>query len=146
MDPDGAGRVEMAAGDQTGGAVAPSTVDDPQTARVALNKLCELEDWRVPARVAAMRRALPYFLDISPDYPAGMEHRKHWEFAQLLVGLEQLGALNPDGLVLSVGAGHEEPVYELTNRVRWVFATDIYGQGRFRRLEEKWTDRLSMAD
>ena len=37
--------------------------------------------------------------------------------------------------MLSVGAGHEEPVYELTNRVRWVFATDIYGGGRFRSLE-----------
>jgi SAM-dependent methyltransferase len=33
--------------------------------------------------------------------------------------------------VLSVAAGHEELVYELTNHARWVFATDIYGTGPF---------------
>jgi SAM-dependent methyltransferase len=100
-----------------------------------LNKLCELEDWRDPRRIAAIRRLLPYLGGPAPEFPSGMEHRKHWEFAQLLCGLEELGALRPEGRVLSVGAGHEEPVYELTNHVRWVFATDIYGGGRFRSLE-----------
>jgi SAM-dependent methyltransferase len=102
---------------------------------VALNKLCELEDWRDPRRVAAIRRCLPHFTALGADFPAGMEHRKHWEFAQLLCGLEELSAVRADSLVLSVGAGHEEPVYELTNRARWVFATDIYGRGRFGSLE-----------
>jgi SAM-dependent methyltransferase len=64
-----------------------------------------------------------------------MEHRKHWEFAQLLCGLEELSAVDPGSLVLSVGAGHEEPVYELTNHVRWVFATDVYGGTQFGSLE-----------
>ncbi len=123
------------------------TVRDPEPVDlgrpVCLNKLCELEDWRDPRRVAVIRRILPYLAAPAPDFPSGMEHRKHWEFAQLLCGLEQLGALRSDGLVLSVGAGHEEPVYELTNRVRWVFATDIYGGGRFRGLEG---DAAMLAD
>lgn len=82
-----------------------------------------------------MQRMLPYYVDAYPNYPEGLEHRKHWEFAQIVVGLDRLGALSPGGMVISVGAGHEEPIFDLTNRVRWVFATDIYGSGNFRDLE-----------
>src|SRR5262249_3519755 len=88
--------------------------------------------WENPHRIAWMRRLLPYFVAIDPAYPRGLEHRKHWEFAQLMCGLEQLGALTPEAAGLSVGAGHEEPGYALANPVRWVFATDTYGAGRFR--------------
>ena len=98
---------------------------------MVLNKICELEDWQSPVLCAAMRRMCPPFARKHADYPKGREHRKHWEFAQLYAGLEQLGALRSDALALSVGAGHEFPLYELTNHVRWVFATDIYGTGHF---------------
>lgn len=111
----------------------PAPVD--LTRRMPLNKLCELEDWLDPRRVAAIRRCLPYLVAIQPDFPFRMEHRKHWEFAQLLCGLEELSAVDAGSLVLSVGAGHEEPVYELTNHVRWVFATDVYGGTQFGSLE-----------
>lgn len=97
-----------------------------------LNKVCELDDWTDARRVDAMRRMLPYQVASVATYPRGMEHRKHWEYAQLLRGLDDLNAMRPEALVLSVGAGHEEPVFFLTNHVRWVFATDIYGKGRFR--------------
>ena len=100
-----------------------------------LNKVCNIEDWDDDRRAVTMRRILPIFLDQSPGYPAGMEHRKHWEFAQILLGLEALGTFGPQAMVLSVAAGHESVVYDLTNHVRWVFATDIYGGGRFRSLE-----------
>lgn len=40
-------------------------------------------------------------------------------------------AMRPDAWVLSVGAGHEPPVYQLTNHVRWVFATDMYETSEF---------------
>jgi SAM-dependent methyltransferase len=96
-----------------------------------LNKVCELDDWSDPGRVDAMRRILPNHA-AAPGYPQGMAHRKHWEYAQLLGGLEALNAIGPEALVLSVGAGHEEPLFFLTNHVRWVFATDIYGKGSFR--------------
>jgi SAM-dependent methyltransferase len=104
-----------------------------------LNKLCNLEDWDADTRAATMRRILPYFAEAYPTYPAGMQHRKHWEFAQILDGLDQLDALPPDGLVLGVAAGHEEVLFDLTNRVRWVFATDIYGIGAFAGYEANQT-------
>jgi SAM-dependent methyltransferase len=53
-------------------------------------------------------------------------HRKGYEFAQLLFGLTRLGRLTPDTRILSVGAGHEAPLYWLANRVRFVVATDMY--------------------
>ena len=53
-------------------------------------------------------------------------HRKGYEFAQLLFGLDRLGRLAPNARVLSVGAGHEAPLYWLANRVGLVVATDMY--------------------
>ncbi len=97
-----------------------------------LNKVCELDDWSDAQRVDAMRRMLPYHVAAGADYPRGSEHRKAWEYAQLLRGLEGLDKLGDSSTVLSVGAGHEDPVFYLTNHARWVFATDIYGKGSFR--------------
>jgi hypothetical protein len=96
-----------------------------------LNKLCNLEDWDLDTRAATMRRIRPDAVRDYPNYPVGAEHRKHWENSQVLDGLRHLEALPSDGLVLAVAAGHEEMVYELTNQVRWVFATDMYGVGVF---------------
>jgi len=104
-----------------------------------LNKLCNIEDWDRDARAATMRRILPYLPKAHTEFPKGMEHRKHWEFAQILDGLDQLNALPSDGLVLGVAAGHEEVLYDLTNQVRWVFATDIYGIGAFAGYEAAHT-------
>ncbi len=56
-------------------------------------------------------------------------HRKGYEFAQLLFGLARLGRLRDDARVLSVGAGHEPPLYWLANRTRIVVATDMYDTG-----------------
>ncbi|TMF87871.1 MAG: class I SAM-dependent methyltransferase [Chloroflexi bacterium] len=97
-----------------------------------LTSYCWIEDWSNAALVAAMRRQLPYLVEKDPRFPENLEHRKHWEYAQVVVGLEQLGALHQDALVLGVGAGHEEAIYDLSTRVRWLFATDIYGSGYFR--------------
>jgi SAM-dependent methyltransferase len=58
----------------------------------------------------------------------GSMHRKSYEFTQLLFGLDRLGALREEARVLSVGAGHECPLYWLANRVARVYATDLYDQ------------------
>jgi SAM-dependent methyltransferase len=108
---------------------------DCYLARVRLNKVCNIEDWEAADLRATMRRVLPGFVGQDSRYPTGMEHRKHWEFAQLLNGLADLGALPPDGMVLAVAAGQEAVLFDLTNQVRWVFATDIYGSGPFVDME-----------
>ncbi len=85
-------------------------------------QLCELANpakWLNPDWMAFLRG-----LGLS-DHLLAM-HRKGYEFSQLLFGLERLGFLRPDAAVLSVGAGHEHPVYWLSNRVRRVVATDLY--------------------
>ena len=86
-----------------------------------LNKLCDIEDWQDPDFRATVRRIHPNFVHSMPGYPAGREHRKHWEYAHLLNGLDRLGAIHPEALVLSVAGGFERPAFDLTNRVRSVY-------------------------
>jgi SAM-dependent methyltransferase len=108
-----------------------------------LNKVCELEDWRDPVLCDAMRLLNPHCVRAYPNYPESLEHRKAWEYGQLFAGLKSLDALRSDAIILSVAAGHETPVYELTNHVRWVFATDIYGSGEFTKCE---SDAVMLRD
>ena len=100
-----------------------------------LNRLCNLEHWGEPDLTAAMRELLPYFMGAYPNFPVGVEHRKHWEFAQILTGLRFLKAAHQDSWLLSVAGGHEETAYLLTNEARWVFLVDIYGAGTFTDIE-----------
>lgn len=48
-----------------------------------------------------------------------------------MYAFECCSVLTSRAMILAVGAGHEPPVYCLTNRVRWVFATDLYGSSPF---------------
>ena len=104
-----------------------------------LNKLCEIEDWQDPALYATIQRVSPNFTRTLPDYPRGLEHRKHWEYGQVLNGLDQLGVIHSDAFVLSVAGGHEEPAYDLTSRVRWMFLTDLYGGTGFHTAESQYS-------
>ncbi len=87
-------------------------------------KVCNLPDWDDPE--------FNEFLD-ALHLPFGRQeiHRKHWEFVQALRGLKAFGYLRPDAIALGVGAGREFPVYYLTNHIRKVIASDIYGHGTF---------------
>ena len=96
----------------------------------ALNRVCNLEDWRDPDLTGLMVSMLPY-LASQPGFPHGHEHRKHWEYAHVVRTFERLGAVHPEAWLLSVAGGHEEPAYYLTNRARWVFVTDLYGTTGF---------------
>jgi SAM-dependent methyltransferase len=90
------------------------------------NKLCDLPDFDDPALRAKLREI------VAPGYAPEEElRRKFWEYAMLGLYLEEIGALREDAEVLSVAAGHEEPLYWLANRVQRVVATDIYGEGGF---------------
>jgi SAM-dependent methyltransferase len=86
-------------------------------------QLCELANpakWDNPDWHAMLRSLVAVPTD------QGSMHRKSYEFAQLLFGLERLGTLDDAARVLSVGAGHECPLYWLANRVGRVYATDLY--------------------
>lgn len=86
-------------------------------------QLCELANpakWDNPEWMELLRS-----LTTLSDHKVAM-HRKSYEFTQLLFGLERLGCLRDEAAVVSVGAGHEEVLYWLANRVGRVVATDTY--------------------
>ena len=73
---------------------------------------------------------MPDLVNTHPQYPQGFEHRKVWEYAHVLNTLDTWNALD-GATICSIGSGHEEPAYYISNRARWIFLTDIYGNGDF---------------
>ncbi|WP_165982400.1 class I SAM-dependent methyltransferase [Dankookia rubra] len=84
-----------------------------------LQKLCDAYDWADPHIDEILRR----YLRITPSF-----QRKQWEFAMIYRALDSSGLLNPDARGIAFGAGRERLLYALSNRVRHVLATDLYGQ------------------
>ena len=85
----------------------------------ALNGLCRFSDtldpdWREGALELGLALEKENF------------HRKSWEFAQIIHGLRRLDLLTPESIALDIGAGHEELIYFLANRIRKVYAVDLY--------------------
>jgi FkbM family methyltransferase len=90
-------------------------------------KLCELSDFSDPGLRELIRDVYASESDgHGPDFPAGREHRKHWEVAMAIRALDGGGALRDDARVLGVGAGYEATIYWLTRKVARVVATDLY--------------------
>jgi SAM-dependent methyltransferase len=86
-------------------------------------QLCELANpakWDNPDWMDLLRS-----IRTLSDHKMAM-HRKIYEFTQLLFGLDRLGYLRDDVSIVSVGAGHEDILYWLANRVGRVVATDTY--------------------
>ena len=89
-------------------------------------KLCDLPDFEDPELCACLREIA------GTGYTPEEElRRKFWEYAMLGLYLEEVGALREDAEALAVGAGHEEPLFWLANRIKRVVASDIYGEGSF---------------
>lgn len=99
-----------------------------------LSKLCELEDFRDPGLRNIIRDTFPALeRRHGGSFPDGFEYRKHWEVAMAIRALDQGGILHDEAELLGVGAGNEPTLYALTNRVRRVFATDLYaGTGQWK--------------
>jgi SAM-dependent methyltransferase len=90
-------------------------------------KLCDLPDFAHPDLLPTLRRVFAHELSrFGPDYPEGVEYRKHWEVAMAVRALDAGGARRLDAELLGVGAGGEPTVFFLTNHVRRVFASDLY--------------------
>jgi SAM-dependent methyltransferase len=88
-------------------------------------KFCDRRDFDDAQLRQAIREIVP------SRSPGEQLERKCWEYGMLALFLRDVGALREDREILAVGAGHEEPLFWLANRVRRVVATDIYGQGQF---------------
>lgn len=89
-------------------------------------KLCDLRDFDDPDLRARLREIA------GGEYTPEEElRRKFWEYAMLGLYLEEAGALREDAEALAVGAGHEEALFWMANRVERMVASDIYGEGSF---------------
>jgi SAM-dependent methyltransferase len=94
---------------------------------LSYNKLCEREDFSHPDLQPVIRQVFSHEIDrFGPDYPAGVEYRKHWEVGMAVRTFADGGVLRPDAEILGVGAGNEPTIFYLTQHVRRVFATDLY--------------------
>jgi SAM-dependent methyltransferase len=117
--------------------VPTDDVDRERRLRRQYVKLCDLADFEDRDLRARIHEIVPGL-----DAPADL-HRKYWEYATLTLFLEDVAELGDETAILSVGAGHEEVLYWLSNNVRRVVATDIYGEGDF---ADREADHLMLND
>lgn len=93
--------------------------------RTSLNRLCDISDWRSGR-----------FLEILSElHEVPFVHRKSWEYAACISGLERLGCIRPESQAIAVGAGYERPLFYFANHIQKMVATDIYEGGNEGRPE-----------
>jgi glycosyltransferase involved in cell wall biosynthesis/SAM-dependent methyltransferase len=85
--------------------------------RTSLNRLPDLSDWEADGALSRFMQVL--------NTPV-MIHRKSWEYALCMHGLDRLGVVRPDSVGLAVGAGSESPLYYYANVISRMVATDLY--------------------
>ena len=86
-----------------------------------LNRLCYVEDWEN----SEIKEALSELQKLSPE---GFIHRKDWEWALGIIAMRRFGKLNEKSTAIGVGSGTEPVPFYLANKVKHVYATDLYGQ------------------
>lgn len=85
--------------------------------RPSLNRICDISDWKLYGDICGIMRELNEGTYI---------HRKTWEFAYCIYGLNKFQAVKPDSCAIAIGAGHERPLYYFANRIKKMVATDLY--------------------
>lgn len=100
----------------------------------SLNRLPDISDWRIDSR----------FSNILGELNCGRYiHRKDWEYALCIEGLEKLGVVHPKARALAVGAGYERPLFYFANKIEMMVATDLYenpdNEGKPAMLTEPWS-------
>jgi SAM-dependent methyltransferase len=104
-----------------------------------LSKVCNIEDFSDKEFLDTMMRVVPHYFTKYPSFPKNFEDRKPWEWAMGIHGMERLDCIHHDSLILGVACGSEAPIYYLTKKAKFVFATDLYGSTKFSRLESPIT-------
>jgi SAM-dependent methyltransferase len=103
----------------------PYSIDPNQ--KLKLNRLCSLEDWNNEE----FRRILSELQKLKPPI---LIHRKDWEWALGIIAMGRYNKLNENSLAVGVGAGTEPIPFYLANKIKHVYATDLYGE------IEKWNN------
>jgi SAM-dependent methyltransferase len=59
--------------------------------------------------------------------PLGLIHRKDWEWALGIIAMERFSKLNDNSIAIGIGSGTEPIPFYLANKIKRVYATDMYG-------------------
>ncbi len=108
-----------------------------------LNRLCSIEDWQngdIKKIILELQHASKddYINKVGWEMKTsivnsrkqGLIHRKDWEWALGVMAMERFGKLKKDNVAIGIGAGREEILFYLANKVSRVYATDLYdGKG-----------------
>lgn len=86
--------------------------------RISLNRLCDISDWK-----ACCGEIYNSFCELGEG---PYIHRKSWEYAMCIYGLDKLGVVKTDSTAIAVGAGHERFLFYFANRIKKMVATDLY--------------------
>jgi len=89
-----------------------------QRESASLNKLCDISHWRLG----------PFNDMLAALNDVHLIHRKSWEYAWCVLGLERLRVVPPGASAIAVGAGSERPLYYFANKIDRMLATDVYGK------------------
>jgi SAM-dependent methyltransferase len=84
-----------------------------------LNRLCYVEDWQN----GEIKEALTELQKLSSE---GFIHRKDWEWALGIIAMSRFGKLNEKSTAIGIGAGTETVPFYLANKLKHVYATDLY--------------------
>jgi ubiquinone/menaquinone biosynthesis C-methylase UbiE len=94
---------------------------------LAHNKACNYEDFHHPTLVQVMRSLFLHdMLRFGETFPVGREDRYYWQSAVIARAFTDFRVLGPKAQILGVGAGNAPIVFWLTNKVRQVYAIDLY--------------------
>jgi SAM-dependent methyltransferase len=106
---------------------------------IKLNKLCCIEDWqndKLKKTISNLHHASEYQYinrvnwemtnNVVSRRQDGLIHRKDWEWALGIKAMERFDKLNGNSVAIGIGTGREEILFHLTNKIKHVFATDLY--------------------
>jgi SAM-dependent methyltransferase len=97
---------------------SPYNITDPNC-QPKLNRLCYVEDWEN----SEIKEALTELQKLSSG---SFIHRKDWEWALGIIAMRRFGKLNEKSTAIGVGAGTETVLFYLANKIKHVYATDLY--------------------
>lgn len=83
----------------------------------SFNRLPRLSDWAIDSPL------IQRYAELKEPYTI---HRKMWEYAICIEGLEAMGVVSPAAAGIAVGAGSERPLFYYANQIDRMVATDLY--------------------
>jgi SAM-dependent methyltransferase len=87
--------------------------------KIKLNKLCCIEDWQNEEIKNTLH-------SLGNESSMGIIQRKDWEWALGIIAMNRFSKLGKDSLGVGVGAGKEAVLFYLANKIKHVYATDLY--------------------